>query len=223
MKKSIIYYLVTAALILSLSSCGEISDESSSKGAKPAAQVSVSSEADEVSDSVSLNETESEIDLGFNGEFNEEVFEKICQNVKIGDKVYSLPCTLNELGDDYSIETNYQTYENYITSALFFQSKRIAEISIETNDDVREGNIVGIYIENDPIYDESTTENMFIGCIRLNSSENYIIKQLGNPTLEKNFEDGTERIEYKVNEKKYISLFIDSDKNVTTINLTKEK
>ena len=223
MKKTIIYYLVTAAMLLSLSSCGEKADDSSSEAEKTETKASVTSKAETISENEPVSEPEPEINLGFNGEFNEEVFEKICQNVKIGDKIVSIPCTLNDLGDDYSIESNYQTYENYITSALFFQSKRISEISFEINDNVREGNIVGISIENDPIYDESITGNMFIGCVKLDSSKEEIITQLGNPTSEKAFEDGTERIEYKVNEKKYISIFIDSKKNVVTINLTKEQ
>lgn len=71
MKKSIIYYLVTAAMLISLASCSDKADESGSKAAKHQTKPSVTSEA----------ETASEPEPENKGEFNEKVFEEMCQNI----------------------------------------------------------------------------------------------------------------------------------------------
>ena len=219
MKKTIIYYLVTAALILSLSSCGEISDESSSKAAKPAAQVSVSSEADEVSDSVSLSETESEIDLGFNGEFNEEVFEKICQNVRIGDKIVSFPCTLNDLGDDFELRGERINEEySYVSGSLFYNSQRIGSITLDGNTAAENEDMT---ILSFSIFDKETSLDYktYLGGITIGTSVESIYSSFGEPTDIIEHDSGNMRLEYAIERTKYIAFRTDDSGNVKTISL----
>lgn len=213
MKKTIIYYLVTAALILSLSSCGEISDESSSKGAKPAAQVSVSSEADEVSDSVSLSETESEVDLGFNGEFNEEVFEKICQNVKIGDKIISFPFTLNDLGDEYQFSRFSLPVEN---------SNEIAT-NIETDG---EDHFEVTYIDSDAddrdkvinaLSTANPDSNLSVGGLIIGDSLKEVKEKFGEPSQTSN--GAYFRVDYIIDDSKFMFFLFNEDDEIVWIDL----
>ena len=180
MKKTIIYYLVTAALILSLSSCGEKADDSSSEAEKTETKASVTSEAETISENEPVSESEPEIDLGFNGEFNEEVFEKICQNVRIGDKVVSFPFTLNDLGEEFEISDGFLSDEGDYACGLLYNGERIMEILIGSQGKEPDRDM--------PVYSLAVFESNIYNTDFLSKIE------IANASIGKSFENMTERL-----------------------------
>ena len=211
MKKTIIYYLVTAALILSLSSCGEKADDSSSEAEKTETKASVTSEAETISENEPVSESEPEIDLGFNGEFNEEVFEKICQNVKIGDKVYSFPCTINDLGEDFELRNRDEDYDYpSVSGNLYCNGQYTAAITLDGNEgEDSTKRILGFSIFDDDffhdVYDKTALNyNISFGGMRLRMTKDDITSKLGKPTNIIERDDGSCKMDYAIDDKRMI-------------------
>lgn len=213
MKKTIIYYLVTAAMLLSLSSCGEKADDPSSEAEKTETKASVTSEAETISENEPVSESEPEIDLGFNGEFNEEVFEKICQNVKIGDKIVSFPFTLNDLGDEYQFSRFSLPVEN---------SNEIAT-NIETDG---EDHFEVTYIDSDAddrdkvinaLSTANPDSNLSVGGLIIGDSLKEVKEKFGEPSQTSN--GAYFRVDYIIDDSKFMFFLFNEDDEIVWIDL----
>ena len=227
MKKTIIYYLVTAAMLLSLSSCGEKADDSSSESEKTETKASVTSESEMISENEPVSEPEPEIDLGFNGEFNEEVFEKICQNVRIGDKDYSFPCTLKDLGEDYELRNKRIDEElSYVSGALYYGSNCIATMTLDGDSasEDRDMTVVAFSVFDDDFfletYDKTALNyNISFGGMKLRSTKEDITSKLGEPTSIIEHDDGSCKMDYAIDDNRMIIFRIADTGKVKSIAL----
>ena len=213
MKKTIIYYLVTAALLLSLSSCGEKANVSSSEAEKTETKASVTSESESISESEPVSKVELEIDLGFNGEFNEEVFEKICQNVRIGDKIVSFPFTLNDLGDEYQFSSFSLPVENTneIATNIEKDGEDHFEVTyIDSDADDREKIINAISTSN-------PKSNLSIVGLSIADSLDKVIEMIGEPS--KTSKEKHYRVDYIVDENKYMYFLLNENNDIVWIDL----
>ena len=210
MKKTIIYYLVTAALILSLSSCGEATDESSSKSAKPTADISVSSEIDPVSESESVSEAEPE----YRGEFNEKVFEELCQNIVIRGQKVSFPFSLNDLGDEYHFDDDPLVVEskNMAYYDLYKNNERLCSAVTRTEDvDQREYKIISLWV-TEPQYD------IIFDDISIGDNIEKVFQKYGEKK-EAYKDDYYTRYDYKITDDKYIYYLVTDDNLIAEISI----
>ena len=204
MKKTIIYYLVTAALILSLSSCGEKADDSSSEAEKTETKASVTSEA----------ETASEAEPEYKGEFNEQIFDEMCQNCSIRGKNVSFPFSLNDLGDEYRYENFFeiesQDLEYY---DLFKDDDNLMNVAVRTDDgDLRDYKMISLLIRK-PQYD------IKIDGIAVGDNIKKVFQKYGEKDETPTNQDYYKRYDYKITDKKYMYFLATSDGTIDEIEI----
>ena len=95
MKKQVIATFLALMLTVPLmSGCGKQSEQSDSAIESTAAETSA---AADTTDSAQEDET-----FTYDGTFNEEVFQHITQNIELFGHKVSMPCTLADLGEEFS-------------------------------------------------------------------------------------------------------------------------
>ena len=204
MKKTIIYYLVTAAMLLSLSSCGEKADDSSSEAEKTETKASVTSEA----------ETASEAEPEYKGEFNDKVFEELCQNIVIRGQKVSFPFTLNDLGDEYTfdddplvVESKHMAYYD-----LYKNNERLCSAVTRTEDvDQREYKIISLWV-TEPQYD------IIFDDISIGDNIEKAFQKYGEKK-EAYKDDYYTRYDYKITDDKYIYYLVTDDNLIAEISI----
>lgn len=205
MKKSIIYYLVTAAMLISLASCSDKADESDSKAAKHETKPSVTSEA----------ETASEPEPENKGEFNEKVFEEMCQNIVIRGQKVSFPFSLNDLGDEYHFDDDPLVVEskNMAYYDLFKGDEELCSVVVKSDDsNLRDNKTMSMWVSK-PQYD------IVINDIAIGDNISKVFEKYGKkeetPTEAKIYS----RYDYKITDKKYIYFVVTSDGTIDEIEL----
>ena len=205
MKKSIIYYLVTAALILSLSSCGEKADDSSSEAAKTETKASVTSEA----------ETVSEAEPEYRGEFNEQVFEEMCRNIVIRGQKVSFPFSLNDLGDEYHFDDDPLVVEskNMAYYDLFKGDEELCSAVTRTEGvDQREYKIISLWV-TEPQYD------IIFDDISIGDNIEKVFQKYGEKDETPTNQDYYKRYDYKITDDKYIYYLVTDDNLIAEISI----
>ncbi len=211
MKKTIIYYLVTAAMLLSLSSCGEKADDSSSEAEKTETKASVTSEAETISESEPISEAEPE----YKGEFNEKVFEEMCQNVVIRGQKVSFPFTLNDLGDEYRYENFFEIESQDLAYYdLFKNDENLMNVAVRTDDgDLRDYKMISLLI-NSPQYD------IRIDDIAIGDNISKVFAKYGEKDETPITNQGYyKRYDYKITDKKYMYFLATSDGTIDEIEI----
>lgn len=98
MKKQAIAALLALLLTVPLmSGCGKQSEPPDSAVESTAAETSASS-------SDSVDSAQEDDTFTYDGTFNEEVYQHIIQNIELFGHKISMPCTLADLGEDFSID-----------------------------------------------------------------------------------------------------------------------
>ena len=123
MKKRLLCLTTAVILACSMAGCGDVKDDSSAVDSTAAAAVnteSASNTTEESESESSDSETEMTSDevmekFGYNGTFDDDVFERIVSEVTIGDKTFSLPCRVSELGEDFELEGSELVYKDTIS------------------------------------------------------------------------------------------------------------
>ncbi len=147
--------------------------------------------------------------IEYNGVFNSEVFEKICNDINLYGKDISLPCSMEDLGEEFSAEylliskkSSIVTYDlNYKDSligfVLFHSNEKLSEQDLKTKD----FNTINL---------EMSDEVKIAG---LKNGDNVeIIKQLfGEPTKILGNEESGSYI-YNVDEDAYIKFYLNCNK-----------
>lgn len=124
----------------------------------------------------------------YDGTYNEDVLRKLNQDVVIGNQHFSLPCSIQEMGKDFSLKTDSQTgefipisqrVEDFIWTILCYQGKPVAQIyyavSKEENHDYSNDPILRMNIFGDDT-------NWSVGGIEKGkTSYKQIVEKLGNP------------------------------------------
>lgn len=125
MKKRLLCLTTAVILACSMAGCGDVKDDSSAVDSTAAAAVnteSASNTTEESESESSDSETEMTSDevmekFGYNGTFDDDVFERIVSEVTIGDKTFSLPCRVSELGEDFELEGSGLVYKDTLSFA----------------------------------------------------------------------------------------------------------
>ena len=123
MKKRLLCLTTAVILACSMAGCGDVKDDSSAVDSTAAAAVnteSASNTTEESESESSDSETEMTSDevmekFGYNGTFDDDVFERIVSEVTIGDKTFSLPCKVSELGEDFELGGAGLIYKDTLT------------------------------------------------------------------------------------------------------------
>lgn len=87
------------------------------------------------STTTSLSSSTEEIE--YNGTFNEDIFNQICQNIKIGDAVMSMPCTFEKMGDGFETGEDPLLDEKngILSSDLLYEDSIVGYISLRYTED----------------------------------------------------------------------------------------
>lgn len=154
------------------------------------------------------------------GTFNEEVFDEVVNNIVIGDRTISLPCTIEDLGKDFSYSAEFPYYDKESGVAfygLLYNEKDIgtAIFKYEPDDkDLSDNQILGLSLGT--IFMERENCGLYLAGLTLNDTEDAVIDKLGQPT-KFNGENGNGIMYYRVFnndfvDEKYITIDLEDGK-----------
>ena len=129
MKKKIFLFFLAAVLSIAATACGEADKPQSETTPKTSVTTSQTTKTESTSETIE-----------YNGTFNEEVFNQICQNIKIGNTVISIPCTFEKMGEGFEMgEDPLLDKENGILSSeLLYEDNIVGYISLRYTEDDKE-------------------------------------------------------------------------------------
>ena len=135
MKRKLV--LIMAAVILASNSTACKNSEntlSTDNDKSRSTQSSISKSVSESTESDTQSKTEIQSEINeYDGTFNEDVFDKIVSNVVIGDKTFSFPCSLEDLGEGFSYqnETMIVDEESELRSCvLLYEGESLATVTM---------------------------------------------------------------------------------------------
>lgn len=155
--------------------------------------------------------TSTDESIAYNGTFNEEVFDQIVQNIKIGDRTISLPCTLEDLGEDFSYDMDTALFDKengFVLYYLLYKGEQIAQVTLPYNSDNTD--VLDDCIKGLSFYSRKNNGVYIVG-ITTNDTEESIIETLGQPTTS-NGDDEKKTIYYEIANDKYIQFQIANNK-----------
>lgn len=129
--KRVIALLATVALLCSFTGCasnGICSDiPESVTSALQSTPVAESKDSEVSSENISSSDTQNEQGNG-QSEFD---FDEAVKNITLFGSKISLPCTIEDFGDDYSLlETNLTTFGDISSCSILYQGKGIGTVSL---------------------------------------------------------------------------------------------
>lgn len=135
MKRKLV--LIMAAVILASNSTACKNSEntlSTDNDKSRSTQSSISKSVSESTESDTQSKTEVQSEINeYDGTFNEDVFDKIVSNVVIGDKTFSFPCSLDDLGDGFTFRKETMIYEEETelrSCGLLYDKKSLAAVTM---------------------------------------------------------------------------------------------
>ena len=188
--------LITVAIAISTVGCNKNENSESSSQAETSGAIATS-QAESKSENIEYNST-----------FNEEVFNQIIQNIKIGDKTISFPCTLEDFGEgfEYSEDTMYSEEWGITAVDLLYNNSIIAFVSLRAKDDdkvLKDNELTGILF-SDSIYEkQNVINNISVGGITFQDTKEKVQEKFGDPSDKNKRSSGFESFYYKTSEKKY--------------------
>lgn len=217
MNKRIISLFLALLLIVPISGCDSNENAPVSSINTSKAETTADSEKDTdisvVDSETDSNEISSFADevmekFGYNGTFNDEVFERMLSSIVIGDTEVSHPCCLNDFNEDYEYDGRYpttMTYKGYPAVKLYLKDDGDGDV----NNDV----FTSLHFARD-IINDAEMDNFFFdesfGGIKLDDTPDVVEKYLGKPSKTKKTTSGG--IWYFYKSDKY-ELHVDFDYN----------
>lgn len=190
MNKRIISLFIALLLIVPISGCDSNENAPVSSINTSKAETTADSEKDtdiSVADSeTDSNEISSFADeviekFGYNGTFDDEVFERMLSSIVIGDTEVSHPCCLNDFNEDYEYDGGItMTYKGYPAVEIFLKDDGDGDV----NNDV----FTSLHFSRD-IINDAEMDNFFFdesfGGIKLEDTSDVVEKYLGKPSKTK--------------------------------------
>ncbi len=190
MKRKLVLFMAAAFLVSNLTACKNSENTLSSEDDKSrSTQSSISESVSESTDSDAQSSTEINSSINeYDGTFNEDVFDKIVSNVVIGDKTFSFPCSLDDLGDGFSFWDESMIYEEETelrSCGLLYDGKLLATVTMHCaadDNDYSDNDIICISFTASAFKRQDTIDNISIGGITFESTEAEINQMFGEPT-----------------------------------------
>ena len=213
MKRKLV--LIMAAVILASNSTACKNSEntlSTDNDKSRSTQSSISESVSESTESDTQSKTEVQSEINeYDGTFNEDVFDKIVSNVVIGDKTFSFPCSLEDLGDGFTFRKETMIYEEETelrSCGLLYDKKSLAAVTMHCaadDNDYSDNDIICISFTASAFKRQDTIDNISIGGITFESTEAEINQMFGEPT--DNHEDSSHFSSYLyLIDKKWLTL-----------------
>lgn len=183
MKKQAIAALLALLLTVPLmSGCGKQSEPPDSAVESTAAETTTADSAQE------------EDTFTYDGTFNEEVFQHIIQNIELFGHKVSMPCTLADLGEDFSLddEPSIDEAHSIVTYSLFCKDEEIGSIQYPsdhalTEEETRTLAFTALYIA--PMDSASDYSDTFVAGLTIHDTYQHIKNVLGVPTSSAKYEE----------------------------------
>ena len=196
MKKRLLCLTTAVILACSMAGCGDVKDDSSAVDSTAAAAVkteSASNTTEESESESSDSETEMTSDevmekFGYNGTFDDDVFERIISEVTIGDKTFSLPCRVSDLGDDFELGGSGLVYKDTLSFSC----------TVESSDDdtITLLDLCPFEWEYNEAKEKGINPDSSVGGINRNADLEIIKKYFGEPMKHYNGSEGNEFLFY---------------------------
>ena len=190
MKRKLVLFMAAAFLVSNLTACKNSENTLSTDNDKSrSTQSSISESVSESTESDTQSKTEVQSEINeYDGTFNEDVFDKIVSNVVIGDKTFSFPCSLDDLGDGFSFWDESMIYEEETelrSCGLLYDGKLLATVTMHCaadDNDYSDNDIICISFTASAFKRQDTIDNISIGGITFESTEAEINQMFGEPT-----------------------------------------
>ena len=163
-------------------------------------------------------------EIEYNGTFNEDIFNQICQNINIEDVLISFPCTTKELPSNISIggEPIIIEESKVVNYQLCYNETDLGSCSFSYTEDPEDFDnlsMTGLGLNRD----ENLVELISVGEITFQYSKQQIIDRLGEPTNRTNFSSGNEKFDYLIDEYRYINFMFYQDGRMASIGIYNQK
>lgn len=181
---------------------------------------------DNQSTSISSNQNTITEEFEYNGTFNKDVFEHICQNIMIEDKTLSLPFTIKDMGEGYSYNDVYTYYDEKLelASAGWTYNGNIigffTAVCKSNDSDWSDNLICSFDVQQDEYEQQSEFKYISIGGMELMDTKDELVDALGEPTEKTEFSSGTVMFSYLVSEENNIRFDISPEGMITVISIT---
>ena len=190
MKRKLVLFMAAAFLVSNLTACKNSENTLSSDNDKSrSTQSSISESVSESTESDTQSKTEIQPEINeYGGTFNEEVFDKIVNNVVIGDRIFSFPCSLEDLGEGFTFRKETMIYEEETelrSCGLLYDKKSLAAVTMHCaadDNDYSDNDIICISFTASDFKRQTTIDNISIGGITFDSTEEEILQMFGEPT-----------------------------------------
>ncbi len=212
MKKKFLLLLITVAMAISTVGCNKNENSESSSQA-------------ETTGTIATSQAESKLEnMEYNGTFNEEVFNQIRQNIEIGDKTISLPCTLEDLGEGFeSGGVPYFDDENEMYSAaLLYKDSTIGYYTAwctEDDKDIKDNELIGISFSYSDFKKQGVITDISIGEITFQDTKEKVQEKFGVPSIQDKRPSGILGVYYKISDTKMIRFDFDDNNMVILVSI----
>ncbi len=150
--------------------------------------------------------------------FNDERYQDIISNIQIRDRTISMPCTLADLGEDFTVDTNSVYVDANLQIAVYFlsyQGVEIGSLEYRTTEKLSEEALQTTpfcTFELDPQFSIREDGDMKVGGITIGDHYATMIKLLGDPTeIPLNFKEGYGYVYYRVSDSQSIDFHYENN------------
>ena len=227
MKRKLVLFMAAAFLVSNLTACKNSENTLSSDNDKSrSTQSSISESVSESTESDTQSKTEVQSEINeYDGTFNEDVFDKIVSNVVIGDKTFSFPCSLDDLGDGFTFRKETMIYEEETelrSCGLLYDKKSLAAVTMHCaadDNDYSDNDIICISFTASAFKRQDTIDNISIGGITFDSTEEEILQMFGEPIDKYEDSDDFELYIYSIDNKRMTLSFNSGNLNIIEFKL----
>ena len=152
-------------------------------------------------------------EIEYNGTFNEDIFNQICQNIKVDGRTISIPCTLADLGEDYSYNMDNPVIDEKHGMSfygLLYKDEEIGTVTLKYNSN--DSNVDDDCIKGLSFYSRENN-GVYIAGITTNDTEESVTAALGQPTKTNDKDNDQKKVMYyKIADDKYAQFQTDNGK-----------
>lgn len=164
--------------------------------------------------------------IQYNGTFNEDVFNQICQNIKIDDMLISFPCIAKEFDSNISLGEKpiILEKEKIVNYELLYNETIIGSCSFRYTENAEDlNNIIMTGLALNKKGNTDVANVIDAGGITFQYSKQQIIALLGEPTNREEYSSGSEELKYFADNDRYLCFMFDMDDSIKSIEFYDEK
>lgn len=214
-KQAIAAFLALLLTVPLMSGCGKQSEQPDSAMESTAAETSASS-------SDSVDSAQEDDTFTYDGTFNEEVYQHIIQNIELFGHKISMPCTLADLGEDFStgLDKPYLDAEySLAVYSLYYGEQEIGQITFNSDHELSKKELETLPFCNLSVSQYTVAKNdSSISGFTLQDTFQQVQDALGAPTDASGYNDnGKGYVRYTLTESQNISFFVNQDQSIREI------